>query len=666
MLQIDVAQTIAESWNIFTSGNIVEAYRTISSAAYWESTDPPLAKIREIELKKITFLLSYDYPEVKDIKEESKREFAQIVAWNHLLDSSISKDHIWWFKKAYIAPFLGNTYSLDININNMIITTDIFLPDYTEDKLLKTIFDSHRYQSWPELQNLQNLSVTTRSIFVNVLRYAQIRFGGLADIKRITLPDLTESKQALRQLSLVKLIESNPSTSDFLMSKNLLDLKQFAAKHEIDSSGTKGQLIKNFISGVNTQLLKEWLTDTDPAVYIKLIVSNFPLLKKYVLTESTLLETYGSWVYQTQFLKKSNNLIRLERHEKLQSNPYKPMEPWKPSLLSNTHIRILNNPKIELLRKIWDDSCDLILKEIIEKYAWDWEDHLVKSLHDQLLPEKLHAMDEVLNDNLNLYRICERRVTELNLKIRQPSLLVCEGCGIQFMDWSVNPRTAENVGYKIHFCQHCYTIAFARFTFGIGKPLLEIENKELALNQLLQVATILKIVPNNHFLRGRSLAGISNEDQISLVKTLIDMPPYKLYIKAFGSWLNALILSEVLTGGTRRTSRGIQCIALDGHKCLSLVEKTIDDWFTEHNISHEKEPAYPYHPHLNPSKMRADWKVQNILIEYAGLMDEPDYASKINAKVELSRESNLTLIILYPGDILNLEIKLEKLLMFGK
>ena len=74
------------------------------------------------------------------------------------------------------------------------------------------------------------------------------------------------------------------------------------------------------------------------------------------------------------------------------------------------------------------------------------------------------------------------------------------------------------------------------------------------------------------------------------------MPPYKLYVKAFGSWLNALILSDVLTDGTRHTSRGIQCIALDGHKCLSLVEKTIDDWFIEHNISHEKNmvslPSY--------------------------------------------------------------------------
>ena len=188
MLQIDVAQKIANSWNMFASGNIVEAYRTISYTTYWESTDPTRNKMWEIEVKRINFLLSYDYPEVKDIRENRKENL------HRLLHGIIVQIHqylkiIFGGNQAYIAPFLGNVYSLDINTKNMVITTDIFLPDYTEDKLLKTIFNSYRYQSWPNIQILQNLSVTTRSIFVNVLRYAQIRFGGLADIKRITLPD---------------------------------------------------------------------------------------------------------------------------------------------------------------------------------------------------------------------------------------------------------------------------------------------------------------------------------------------------------------------------------------------------------------------------------------------------------------------------------------------
>jgi len=661
MLQRDPSKKLAEAWEIFASGNIGEAYTRIPSAIRGKATSQSKAKL----LLEIGFLFSYNYPEVKDIPEKSKREFAQIVAWNHLLDSSMLIDHIWWFKKAYMAPFLGNTYFLDINTKNLIITTDIYLPDYTEEKLSQTIFNDHRYKSWPELQKLQNLSVTTRSIFIHALRYAQVRFGGLADINRITIPDLAESKRALSELSLLQLIESDPSISDLLMSKSLVELKHYAAKNGIDFSGIKSQLIKNIISGVSAQQLEEWLTTNGQAKYIKLMVSNFPLLKKYVMTESALLETYWHWVYEIQYLKKSSELIRIEKHEKLNSNPYKPMEPWKPSLAKPIHPDRVDSPKMELLKQIWDESCDAVLQKTIAKYAWDWEDHIEEALNNQLLPGKLHDIKELCTNNANLYRISELRVIELDLNIRRPSLLICKGCGIQFMDWSLDPRISEEVSYKIHFCENCYITAFCRFNWGMGRPVSEIKNKELALKQLFQVANILKIIPGNDFPKERNLARhlaeLSDEAQILLINTMIEMPPYKLYVETFGSWLNALILSNVLEDGTRRTPRGIQCIALDGHTCLSLSEKAIDDWFTENHIPHVKEPRYPFHSELNLSSMRADWKVKDVLMTPAGLMNEPDYASKMDAKLKLCREANLRLIILYPEDILNLDTKLEEL-----
>jgi len=81
-----------------------------------------------------------------------------------------------------------------------------------------------------------------------------------------------------------------------------------------------------------------------------------------------------------------------------------------------------------------------------------------------------------------------------------------------------------------------------------------------------------------------------------------------------------------------------------------------------HNIRHEKEPHYPYHVHLNVSGMRADWKVRDILIEYAGMMNEPSYAAKIKAKQELAKEFRVSLIILEPNDIFDLNIKLKSLI----
>ncbi len=140
------------------------------------------------------------------------------------------------------------------------------------------------------------------------------------------------------------------------------------------------------------------------------------------------------------------------------------------------------------------------------------------------------------------------------------------------------------------------------------------------------------------------------------------MPPPQKFVDTFGSWLQALILAGVLKDGTHQTSRGVRCIAIDGHICNSLAEKTVDDWLYSHDISHEKEPLYPYHARLNPYKMRADWKTQDILIEYAGLMDEPDYAAKMKAKQEIAIEFGLSLIILEPKHILDLDHKLMNLI----
>jgi len=60
--------------------------------------------------------------------------------------------------------------------------------------------------------------------------------------------------------------------------------------------------------------------------------------------------------------------------------------------------------------------------------------------------------------------------------------------------------------------------------------------------------------------------------------------------------------------------------------------------------------------------MRADWRVGSIFIEYAGLLDEPEYAAKMETKQELAREFSLTLIVLDPKDVLNLNRKLKQLL----
>ena len=120
--------------------------------------------------------------------------------------------------------------------------------------------------------------------------------------------------------------------------------------------------------------------------------------------------------------------------------------------------------------------------------------------------------------------------------------------------------------------------------------------------------------------------------------------------------------AQILEGDVLKTSFGYRCIAQDGHECYSLSEKIIDDWLYHHNVAHEKEVLYPSDEILNDTGLRADWRVKDVLIEFAGLLVDPIYAAKIDRKKKLCEKFSIDLIILEPEDIGNLEDNLSKIL----
>jgi hypothetical protein len=126
----------------------------------------------------------------------------------------------------------------------------------------------------------------------------------------------------------------------------------------------------------------------------------------------------------------------------------------------------------------------------------------------------------------------------------------------------------------------------------------------------------------------------------------------------FGSWLKALVEAGILEDGTRRTGRGTQCLAKDGHLCLSLGEKTIDDFLHSYGIAHEKEPHYP------EGNFRADFLVDGVFIEYFGLKGDSDYDAKTRLKQRICKKHGIRLISIYPSDIVSLK-KLSKKLLQG-
>ncbi len=632
---------INKAWDQLVAGDVESVYKVLAGARLtsWH---------REV-IRQANFLKTYEYPELEIIEEKARNEFALVASWNFLIEKNANQ----WAKIDNLAPLLGHVFGFKTDIKAIRDflghTVPISIP-FTPEQC---------YEQWPELLTLPSLTLGTRNIFIRTLKYAQIGFGGLANTQVIANMELLQTKQAFIDLTHASLVKTDLTLSDVLMSKTVKELKQFLFDHNLTSHGTKYQLIQAIVSTVDQSTIKKWLDFKNEKEFVYPLVSNLSLLKNYIWAETTIIEDYINWICQTKHLDKPEQASTVELANKPSKNNYDPMKPSRPPLYNKRTYNskgIWESKKMHLLKSIWGSDCDLILKDIVQRYAWDWDINIEKAITIHFTEDKLIFFQKACSRNSVLWQFCYQRLDELNIEVRSPSLITCAGCGIDFMDWSIDSRLSEKVGYKIRFCQNCYYCAFS--DWGIGN---QVADKSTMLEQILTAANILGVVPTSSFRRSLSLAKMPEENQVELVKVLLSMPSHKKFIDAFGSWLQTLILAGVLQDGTQQTSRGVRCIAIDGHICSSMAEKTVDDWLYSHGINHEKEPHYPYHPRLNPYKLRADWKVDNVLIEYAGLMNEPDYAAKMKAKQEIATQFGISLIILQPKDILDLDSKLVKL-----
>jgi hypothetical protein len=115
----------------------------------------------------------------------------------------------------------------------------------------------------------------------------------------------------------------------------------------------------------------------------------------------------------------------------------------------------------------------------------------------------------------------------------------------------------------------------------------------------------------------------------------------------FGSFFGALVASGILPDGSRKMLIGTMVLAKDGHVCLSIPEKEIDDFLNDHGLAHDKEVQYP------GCNLRCDWEVfaesnRRVFIEYFGMMGNRDYARRAQEKIDLARRAGIELVELYP------------------
>jgi hypothetical protein len=208
---------------------------------------------------------------------------------------------------------------------------------------------------------------------------------------------------------------------------------------------------------------------------------------------------------------------------------------------------------------------------------------------------------------------------------------------------------------NIQFCYRCYVDIL--YEGGEDRKRV-IPEKATMLSSLFELCQETSFIPTKKIMKDFPLPSTPTEKQIQIGRLLLKMPHFETYVSTFGSWLASLVQAKVIDKYLE-TPRGIQCVAEDEHVCLSLGEKTIDDWLHKHGIHHEKEVLYLQDAELNPQKLlRADWKVGNIFIEYAGMMQDGNYYANVQRKQRLAEKLNFTLIILEPEDIKSIDFKL--------
>lgn len=311
----------------------------------------------------------------------------------------------------------------------------------------------------------------------------------------------------------------------------------------------------------------------------------------------------------------------------------------------------------------WTPAHDKLLAQQIKSKQWVWywtiSDEIVAITNPNVI-ENWKRQDPLCSRfawyNI-LMRFAEARAAQLGLtrSIRRPEWKNCRLCNQKFVEDSLPLPLIERQGIdQLDFCAPC-----------LRDTVLQKSGNDSASSQsicefLRDLANFLGCVPTQNFGEGKSdLLNFDPSDRVKLLRILQKKPTVKRVKAVYGSWLNALIQAGILEGNSRQTSFGIQTIAKDGHVCLSLGEKTIDDWLYERGLYHEKEPRYP------EGSFRADFKVGDILIEYFGLTGNLDYDAKTKEKIYICKKYKITLISIYPQDLVKkegLEKKLSVLL----
>lgn len=335
--------------------------------------------------------------------------------------------------------------------------------------------------------------------------------------------------------------------------------------------------------------------------------------------------------------------------------------------------RYCENP---FILKWWTAAHDQLLARRIKEDQWIWDAGVHEHIVAMSPPEAISAWkaeDPICSTYTGganvpggrfgfryawygvLTQFARSRAETLGLTnaIRKPEQRRCPLCGQVFVEDSLPEPLVRRLGINhIDFCSPCLTATI----FNNGS---ETASKEEIKSHLRKMADLLQRIPPQDFGGGmQDIRDMSTDERLAVLRELRQKPSAGRVKELFGSWFKALIDAELLENDARRVSLGTQCLARDGHTCLSLGEKTIDDLLHALGIPHEREPAYPV------GNFRADFLVNGVFIEYFGLAGDATYDAKSEEKRKLCQAHGIKLIAILPKDLVSSK-KLESMLLAG-
>lgn len=663
-------------WQAFLEGNINNAIKILQSVALNNGQEEPY-KGKQGDLKPTAeiaeFFRTYNHPKLSGVSQETRNQFTMALAQSWLFSKFNIFNNDRLIETLPLSTLLGMSYSFDIDVESMNIAVYGTKETGTEwaifDYALPFPYKNH-HDNWPELTKLLKVSIPARRVFIRIVQYVQIK-SGLSEYERLKSEEMPELKPAISELVNVGLVDADLSFNDLLMTQSIVELKKFALDHGISAYGIKQKICQTICREIDIRKINEFLQrkNIDNSKYLRPLISNLPSLKKYIWAEIYRMKVYVRWIEDIECLKKKVP-IRQTHTSNVNVDPQtNHMAPnaYEANIFSREGIGFKQkNPlAAKLIDKIWDKKCDEIVRNLTVDHGWYSPRYIGHRILEQLPEETRNAFEQQFWDKTGshpywgiVYYSIDR-IHELNINKREPRELVCAGCKKKFNEWSISEQIANRVGNRIHFCSSCYNIVC--WPLPSSKKHIS-KNKQELTKKLSELVKILEFIPTKSFMQKPILDKYSDIKQIKIVRILLNMQDFTVYEETFGSWLQALIASGVLDKGVQTGGRGYRCVANDGHICLSLAEKVIDDWLSVGSIPHSKEPKYPYDYYLNSSgQLRADWLVGNTFIEYAGMMIDPEYAQKMRGKEELAKKFNLDLIIIEPQDLFSLEGKLGRL-----